>query len=143
MKHYIFKNVPAKRTKTMRAIRSKNTGIELKLRRALFERGLRYRLYSRTLPGKPDIVFRRHMIAVFCDSEFWHGRNWRSKKEGIRSNRKYWITKIENNMRRDKDVNVRLRKLGWTVLRFWEHEIDNNLKGVIKRIEDSIKASLD
>ena len=139
MKHYIFMDVSPVRSKTMRAIRSKNTGIELALRQALFARGLRYRLYYKDLPGKPDIVFPRHRIAVFCDSDFWHGKSWRTKKKKLRSNREYWIEKIENNIRRDKDVNKNLRKRGWKVFRFWERDILENLQELVNIIENEVK----
>lgn len=138
MKSYVFKNVPPKRSKIMRSIRSENTSLELRLRRALFARGLRYRLHRRSLPGKPDIVFPRHKLAIFCDSEFWHGKDLKSRIDRIRSNRSYWKAKIEGNRKRDKQVNKRLRDLGWRVLRFWEHDILTNLQRVIKTIENEV-----
>jgi DNA mismatch endonuclease (patch repair protein) len=87
--------------------------------------GLRFRKNVKDLPGKPDIVFPRERVAVFCDGDFWHGRNWKEKKEKIKqgSNAPYWLSKIEANMERDKRHNVNLQSLCWTVLRFWESDI--------------------
>ena len=113
------------RSKIMSAVRSKNTLPELALRKVLSLRGLKYRLFSSKLPGKPDIVFSKSKVAVFCDGDFWHGRRWKRRKASgqFKIRRKYWIEKIEGNIKRDKLVNRRLRKLGWLVLRFWESDI--------------------
>lgn len=87
--------------------------------------GFRFRKNVRDLPGRPDIVFRRHRVVVFCDGDFWHGRNWaqRRKKLNKGANSSYWVEKIRANIERDKHHNVRLRHLGWTVVRLWEKEI--------------------
>ena len=93
---------PEQRKKNMRAIRSKDTTIELALRKALWQRGIRYRKNYKGLIGKPDIVITKYRIAVFCDSDFWHGYDWENRKARIKSNRDYWIPKIERNMKRDQ-----------------------------------------
>jgi len=115
------------RSKIMQAIKSKNTGIELALGKVLWASGLRYRKNDKTVFGKPDFTFKGLKIAVFCDSEFWHGKNWEVKKKELKSNREFWIAKIERNIQRDKEVNEKLRNDGWTVIRFWGDEITKNI----------------
>lgn len=115
----------------MQAIRGKDTTIELKLRRELWNRGIRYRKNYNKVYGHPDIVFIRKKVAVFCDSEFWHGYDWENRKNSIQSNRDYWIPKIERNIERDKEVNEKLESEGWTVLRFWGKEILKNTEGCV------------
>ncbi len=122
----------------MKAIRSKDTKIEVSLRRELWKRGFRYRIHYKKLIGKPDIVFVRQKIAVFCDSEFFHGFNWKEQHKKIKSNRGYWIPKIESNIKKDKLVNELLEKDGWFVLRFWGKEIQKNIKKCADKIEDII-----
>ncbi|MDM8514569.1 very short patch repair endonuclease [Desulfobacterales bacterium HSG16] len=126
------------RKKNMRAIRSKDTKIEVNLRKSLWRRGYRYRIHYKKLSGKPDIVFVRQKIAVFCDSEFFHGFNWEKQHKKIKSNRDYWIPKIESNMKKDRLVTEFLEKDGWVVLRFWGKEIQKNLKECADKIEDAI-----
>lgn len=114
------------RHKNMQNIRSKDTSIELALRRILWSNGIRYRKNVKKLPGKPDIVISKHKIAIFCDSEFWHGKDWKQTKSKIKSNTDYWYKKIENNMKRDQATNKELETQGWTVLRFWGCDIKND-----------------
>ena len=119
----------------MKAIKGKDTSIELILRKALFKEGLRYRIHHKKLPGKPDIVFVNKKVAIFCDSEFWHGGNdWEPKKNKIKSNRDYWIPKIERNIQRDKEVNRELKKLGWRVFRYWEKDIRADINKIVDDI---------
>lgn len=118
----------------MSKIRSKDTKIELKLRKALWHLGLRYRKNYKKLPGSPDIALTKYHIAIFCDSDFWHGYQWEIKKSKIKRNREYWIKKIENNMQRDKDYDEQLMQLGWLPLHFWEHQINKNLDLCLKKI---------
>ena len=127
------------RRKNMKAIKSKDTSIEIKLRKELWKEGIRYRKNYSKLPGKPDIAITKYKIAVFCDSEFWHGYNWEDKKKRLGTNREFWIKKIETNMERDKRVNEKLISDGWIVLRFWETEIKKNLDNCIKIIEEAIQ----
>ena len=110
-------------SKIMSSIRSKDTSIELLLRSGLFKSGLRFRKHYNKLPGKPDIVFTKQKIAIFLDSDFWHGRDWPKLKKRLNTNSNYWIPKIENNIIRDNQTNELLNDLGWTVLRYWESDI--------------------
>lgn len=126
------------RRKNMQAIKSKDTSIELKLRKALWQRGVRYRKNYSKLAGKPDIAITKYKIAVFCDSDFWHGRDWETKKYKIKSNREYWIPKIESNIARDKINNQLLENEGWLVIRLWEKEIRKALQDCIDRIMKAI-----
>ena len=126
------------RSRIMSAIRSKDTEIELVLRRELHRRGFRYRIHYGAALGKPDVAFPGAKVAIFCDSEFWHGYRWRKLKPSIRSNRQYWIPKIEHNIARDKQVTAALRNEGWVVLRFWGNEILHDLHRCVKTIEDAL-----
>ena len=116
------------RRKNMQAVKSKDTKIEIMLRRELWSRGVYYQKNAKEVFGKPDIVFKGKKVAVFCDSEFWHGFDWENKKEEIKSNRDFWISKIERNIERDKEVNRILTEDGWRVLRFWGNEIKKDVK---------------
>lgn len=129
------------RHRNMQAIKNKDSEIELLLRKELWSRGLRYRKNSKRVFGHPDIVFMGKKIAVFCDSEFWHGYDWVHKKEDIKSRRDFWIPKIERNIQRDIEVNETLRSEGWTVLRFWGKEIKKNLDKCADKIERSVKGN--
>lgn len=120
-------HTPEQRRENMQAIRGKDTSIELKLRKELWNRGLRYRKNSKNVYGHPDIVFLHKKIAVFCDSEFWHGYDWEHRKNSIQTNREYWIPKIERNIQRDAEVNMKLKAEGWSVLRFWGKDIQKNV----------------
>ena len=131
---------PEQRRRNMQAIRSKDTAIELRLRKALWERGVRYRKNYKVLIGKPDIAITKYKIAVFCDSDYWHGYDWENRNQRIKSNRDYWIPKIERNMERDREVSEALQKAGWMVLRFWEWQIRKHLDecadAVLQAIDD-------
>lgn len=116
-------HTPEQRKKNMQAIRGKDTAIELKLRKELWNRGIRYRKNCKQIYGHPDMAFIGKKVAVFCDSEFWHGYDWENRKNSIKTNSEFWITKIERNMERDKEVNDKLESEGWTVIRFWGKEI--------------------
>lgn len=118
----------------MSKIRSENTTPEIKLRKLLWSLGIRYRINDKTLNGKPDIVIKKYKIAIFVDGEFWHGYNWKEKKERIKSNRDYWIPKIEKNMVRDSENTKKLEYSGYTVFRFWEHEIKKNIGICVQKI---------
>jgi DNA mismatch endonuclease Vsr len=107
----------------MSRVRSAGSQIENELGRALWRAGIRYRKQYRIF-GKPDFVIVSHRVAVFCDSEFWHGYRWGARRQlEHKSNQSYWFAKIERNRARDRLVNRRLRNAGWTVIRFWEREI--------------------
>lgn len=119
----------------MSRIKSKDTAIELLLRRELWQRGLRYRKNSKSLYGKPDIAFIRKKIAVFCDSEFWHGYDWEHRKSDFKKHQDFWIPKIERNMQRDREVTAALEQDGWVVLRFWGKDIKKNPSACADEIE--------
>jgi len=127
-----------KRSYNMSRIKGKDTSIEVSLRKALWRNGIRYRKNFKALPGNPDIAITKHQIAIFCDGEFWHGKEWEVKKHRIKSNREYWIKKIENNMDRDKTVDQRLSGKGWTVIRFWGDDIKNDVMGCVEEVKDAI-----
>lgn len=110
----------------MVAVKNKNSEIEQILRKVLWENGYRYRKNYSKVYGKPDIVFIGKKVAIFCDSEFWHGYSWEENKDKIHSNKDFWIRKIESNMKRDEEVNKKLKKSGWKVLRFWGKDIMKN-----------------
>ena len=110
----------------MKQVKCKDSLIEILLRKELWKRGYRYRKNVTTIFGKPDIVFLKEKIAIFCDSEFWHGYKWDTKKHEIKTRKEFWIPKIERTIERDKEVTKYLRKEGWKVIRFWGKEITEN-----------------
>lgn len=122
----------------MQAIRSKGTKEELLLAKALWNRGLRYRRNDKSVFGKPDFTFKKQKIAIFVDSEFFHGWNWDTEKYRITTNRDFWWTKIEGNIERDNKVNQELLKNGWKVLRFWSKDVRKNLSNCINLIESTL-----
>ena len=127
-----------KRRYIMSRIRSKDTSIEVSLRKALWASGIRYRKNYKKLPGSPDIAITKYHIAIFCDGDFWHGKDWETKKSNIQSNREYWLEKIDRNINRDCGTDKLLRGRGWTVIRFWGSDIHKNLDGCIDDIKDAI-----
>ena len=129
----------AERSLLMSKIRSRNTKPEIRLRKALWGLGYRYRIHYSDLPGKPDIIFKRKRLAVFVDGVFWHGYQWEVRKLKINSNIDYWTKKIERNMERDIQNQNKLIKLGYTVLRLWDFEIKKNLEECIKKIEEKLR----
>lgn len=126
-------------SKNMKAVHNKDSEIELLLRKALWSRGLRYRKNYKGLIGKPDIVFIGKRIAVFCDSEFWHGYDWENKKLEIKSRKDFWIPKIERTIARDIEVTNALKEQGWLVLRFWGKEIKKNCASCADKVEEAYK----
>lgn len=126
------------RRRNMQAVKNKDSDIELTLRKELWSRGLRYQKNSKKVFGHPDIVFIGKKVAVFCDSEFWHGYDWEHKKEEIKSRRDFWIPKIERNMQRDCKVNETLKADGWIVIRFWGKEIKKDLSRCADEIEKAV-----
>lgn len=110
----------------MSRVHSTNGKDEIILEKLLWHNGIRYRKNYKKLPGKPDIAITKYKIAIFIDGEFWHGYDWENYKTHIKSNRDYWIKKIEYNMQHDQKVNNQLRERGWTVLRFWSKKVLKN-----------------
>lgn len=131
---------PQQRHKNMKAVKNSGSKIEVLLQKELWNRGLRYRKNVKNVFGKPDIAFIGKKVAVFCDSEFFHGYDWENKKAEIKSNRDFWIPKIERNMQRDIEVNQRLLSEGWTVIRFWGNDIKKNVKECADAVENALRA---
>ena len=125
------------RRKNMQHIRSKDTSIELKLRTALWHEGIHYRKNFKLLPGKPDIAITKYKVAVFCDSSFWHGRDFDVKKP-VATNYEYWNAKIKRNMKRDIEVTNQLEKEGWIVLRFWDVDINKHLDKCVSIVKETV-----
>lgn len=123
----------------MQAIKSKATKDEVILAKTLWNLGYRYRKNDKTVFGKPDLTFKQHKLAIFVDSEYFHGKDWVIEKYRIKTNRDFWWKKIEGNIKRDQQVNDQLVNTGWTVLRFWSNEIRKNLRYCVNIIEENLK----
>ena len=126
------------RRKNMQAVKSKGSKIEILLAKELWKRGHRYRKNNKKVYGKPDLTFKKQKIAVFVDSEFWHGKDWEQRKYDHKSNKDFWHKKIERSIERDKEVNNYLLKTGWQVLRFWGSQIETELEHCVLIIESRI-----
>ncbi len=129
--------------KTMAAVKSEGTRPEMLLRRALWKSNMRYRVNYKELPGKPDIVFTKYRVAVFCDGDFWHGHNWAvrgmaSLEEELSRYNDFWKKKILRNVERDDQTNKLLNSMGWTVIRFWESDIKKDPELCVKTIREII-----
>ena len=134
-------DISQQRHNIMKSIHSKDTSIELTLRKKLWAKGYRYRKNCKDLPGKPDIVFPQYKLVVFCDSVFFHGKGWEKLKERLEKgkNPDFWIAKIEGNMERDRKNNEVLQRAGWFVLRIWGDEIEKNPDKCVCIIEETIR----
>ena len=128
------------RRKNMQNIKATDTKIEIILRKALWKKGYRYRKNYNKLPGTPDIVLPKYKIAIFCDGEFFHGKNWNILKKKLENsnNSEFWINKIKRNRKRDDEINKRLFFEGWTVIRFWGEEIKKHTVECVKVVEETI-----
>ena len=128
------------RKKNMQHIKAKDTKIEIILRKALWKKGYRYRKNYNKLLGKPDIVLPKYNIVIFCDGEFFHGKDWELLKNKLKksNNGEFWIKKISRNRERDDEINKRLSFEGWTVLRFWVEDIKKHTDECVKIIEETI-----
>jgi len=135
---YKFVTTPI-RSKIMKNIKGSETKSEIFFRKILWSQGIRYRKNNNKILGKPDVSIKKYKIAIFIDGEFWHGYDWKKKKEKIKTNRNYWIPKIEKNIERDKINNFILKKEGWSVFRFWESEIKTKPQKCVKKVLMSIK----
>lgn len=133
------RHTPEQRRRNMQAVKNKDSDIELMLRKELWKRGIRYRKNDKTIFGHPDLAFKGKKVAVFCDSEFWHGFDWENRKRDIKSNQEFWIPKIERNIARDQEVTQKLTEEGWVVLRFWGKDIKKNLQECADKIEKAVK----
>ena len=128
--------------KNMSAVKSTGSKIEILMGKALWSMGLRYRKNYKKVFGKPDFTFLSVKVAVFCDSSFWHGRNWGPKRKSeFRKNKTFWINKIEKNIERDKTVNKELKKGGWKVIRFWDDKIILNPRNCAKKVSLEVQKS--
>lgn len=136
----VYENVTEQRKKTMSHIRGKDTSIEVTLRKALWKRGYRYRKNYKGLPGSPDIVITKWRIVVFCDSEFFHGKDWQVLKPKLEkgNNASYWVKKIQDNIRRDEEIDKKLVADGWTVIHFWGKDILKKTNECVSVIEETI-----
>lgn len=130
-----FETTP-ERSKNMKAIHSKDTKIEVKLRKALWHTGIHYRKNVKVINCRPDIVVKKYKLAIFCDGDFWHGRV--SEKYTIKTHSEFWNEKIKRNKERDLENTITLRDAGWTVMRFWEEEIDKNLEKCVREIKEVV-----
>ncbi len=128
------------RHKAMSHIKSEDTKIEVVLRKALWKAGYRYRKNYKELPGKPDIVLTRYKVAIFCDGELFHGKNWEILRPRLLAgnNPDFWVKKIERNMERDRENDKKLLYLGWTVIRFWGDDILHHPEVCVQVVEEAI-----
>jgi DNA mismatch endonuclease (patch repair protein) len=122
----------------MQRVKNKGSDIEVMLCKELWSRGIHYRKNVKSVFGHPDIAFKGKKVAVFCDSEFWHGYDWENRKNDFKSNCEFWIPKIERNIQRDKEVTLKLKKEGWTVIRFWGKKIKHNVSKCADIIQKAV-----
>ena len=127
-------------SKRMQAVKSKDSKAEVLLRATLWQAGYRYRKHYNKLPGTPDIVLVKYKVAIFCDGDFWHGRNWEQRKNDFKSNKEFWIAKIERNMQRDREKDEALRTMGWLPVHFWEKDILKNSAACLEAIRTIVQA---
>ena len=132
--------ISEQRHKNMQKIKSRDTSIEVILRKELWKEGYRYRKNYKGLPGKPDIVLTKYKIVIFCDSEFFHGKDWEQLRLqlGRGNNPTFWITKISSNIKRDEEVNKKLQSMGWRVIRFWGKDIKKHPEECVKTIDEIV-----
>lgn len=142
MKHPKSYDSTPETRKRMSKVKLKGGKAETLLAKALWHKGYRYRKNDKRLPGSPDIVILKHRIAVFVDGEFWHGKDWETRKSRLKRNREYWIEKIEENMARDLRNDQLLTQTGWMPIHFCEKEVMKNLPACVSEIEDAILAQL-
>lgn len=138
MKHQMLSTTP-EISKRMANVHLKAGKAEIALAKALWKRGFRYRKNYKKLPGSPDIAVLRSHIAIFVDGEFWRGKDWEEKKNRLRSNKEYWIEKIEENMDRDRRNDLLLSEMGWKPIHFWEKEVNKSLSACVDCIMSAIR----
>ena len=130
------------RSKIMGKIRGKNTKPELAFRKALWQAGFRYRVDYKKLIGRPDIALNKYKTVIFIDGDYWHGHQWAERKKKVKTNREFWIAKIERNMQRDREVNAAYLQVGYTVFRFWESEIKKDLQLCLDKVVSHLQAQM-
>jgi len=138
MKHPKSYDSTPETRKRMANVKLKGGKAEQLLAKRLWHLGVRYRLNYKKLPGSPDIAITTRSIAVFVDGEFWHGYDWENRKSKLKSNREYWIEKIEENIRRDKKNDAQLQQLGWRVLHFWEKQVLKDVDACVEAVLSAI-----
>ena len=138
MKHPKSYDSTPETRKRMSKVKLKGGKAEALLAKALWHRGYRYRKNDKRLPGSPDIAIPRYHIAIFVDGEFWHGKDWGTKKNRLKRNREYWIEKIEENMARDLRNDILLQQAGWVPIRFWEKDVLKSLPDCVSEVEESV-----
>lgn len=138
MKHPTSYDSTPETRKRMSNVKLKGGKAETLLAKALWHRGYRYRKNDKRLPGSPDIAILRHHIAIFVDGEFWHGKDWETRKAKLIRNREYWIEKIEENIARERRDDMRLMQAGWIPVHFWEKDVLRSLSDCISEIEDIV-----
>lgn len=138
MKHPASFETDERTSKRMSKVKLKRGEAEVKIAKLLWHKGYRYRLNFKKLPGSPDIAILRYKIAVFIDGEFWHGKDWEKRKNGLKRNRDYWIEKIEENMARDSTVDKELKFLGWIPIRFWAKDVMKNKERCVDAIDELV-----
>jgi DNA mismatch endonuclease (patch repair protein) len=126
---------PEKRSKIMSSIRGRNTKIEILLRKALWRSGIKGYKVAMKIPGRPDIVFTKYKVVIFCDGDFWHGYKFDEWKERLSA---YWLNKIQRNIERDKINDEKLLDEGWTILHFWEWEILEDVEECKKKVFNTL-----
>lgn len=129
---------PEQRKKAMQALKSTGMKQEVRIAKALWHLGYRYRKNDKSVFGKPDLTFKKYKLAVFIDGEFFHGKDWNSGNLRVKTNSEYWFKKIQRNMQRDIEVNTHLKNNGWTVIRFWSKDVKKDLESCVKIIEHEI-----
>ncbi|KAF2079432.1 very short patch repair endonuclease [Flavobacterium sharifuzzamanii] len=130
------------RSKLMSKIKGKDTKPEILFRKELWKAGIRYRKHDKSLPGNPDITNKKLKLVIFIDGEFWHGYNWEEKKVKLKSNRDFWISKIERNMQKDRENNIKLENLGYKIFRFWDHEIKKDIEKCISLVNEYLETKI-
>ena len=125
-------------SRRMAKVKLKKGNAEVLLAKALWHKGFRYRYNYKKLPGSPDIAVLKYHIAIFIDGEFWHGYDWHTKKDRIRSNKEYWTEKIQENMARDTRNNQELKFMNWDVVRFWSKEVEKHPEDCVRAIEELV-----
>ena len=138
MKHPKSYDSTPETRKRMSKVKLKGGKAEALLAKALWHRGYRYRKNDKRLPGSPDIAIPRYHIAIFVDGEFWHGKDWGTKKNRLKRNREYWIEKIEENMARDLRNDILLQQAGWVPIHFWEKDVLKSLPDCVSEVEESV-----
>lgn len=130
-------------SRAKRANRRQDTTPEILLRRELWKMGLRYRKSPQDIPGRPDIVFRQARVAVFCDGDFWHGRNWATLRAKLEhgANAQYWLAKIARNIERDQHNTDRLKGGGWCVIRLWETDIKRDPRAAAIVVQAAVQTA--